>query len=145
MSTDERTRARGPYKKKSPGRGGARPNSGRPRKVNAEDYVQVTCVLRKDTVEALKAGAGGKHKFFGAFLQFHLDRFPIPSHEEYLAMREGKQSFAVVGRRKTPVIFGGKIGKARRAASRPNSRRKHTEAEIVRSKFLKEFTPVKVA
>lgn len=143
MPTTE-TRARGPYKKKSPGRGGARPNSGRPRKLNPEDFVQVTCVLRRDTVEQLKAGAGGKHKFFGSFLQFHLDRYPIPTHDEYLAMKDGKQSFAVVARRKTPVIFGGKLGAARRAASRP-ARKKHTEAEVVRRKFLKEFTPVKVA
>lgn len=113
--------------------------------MNPEDFVQVTCVLRRDTVDKLKEGAGGKHKFFGSFLQFHLDRFPIPTHEEYLAMRDGKQSFAVVARRRTPVIYGGKIGRARRAASRPGSRRRHTEAETLRRKFLKEFKPIKVA
>lgn len=95
-------------------RGGPRPNSGRPPKPNKEDYIQVTCVLRKDTVEKLKAGAGGKEKFFGAFLQFHLDRFPVPSHEEYLAMKDGKPHFELIKRRRTPVIFGGNVAAARR-------------------------------
>ena len=134
MSTDDQ-------EKKS--RGGARPNSGRPRKVNPEDYIQVTCVLRKDTVDQLKAGAGGKQKFFGAFLQFHLDRFPIPSHEEYLAMRDGKPLHAIIARRRTPVIHAGNLRKARRAAFGHTTKRKRlTEAEITRRKFLREFQPV---
>lgn len=126
-------------------RGGARPNSGRPRKVNPEDFIQVTCVLRRDTVEQLKAGAGGKQKFFGAFLQFHLDRYPIPSHEEYLAMRDGKPVFALVGRRRTAVLHAGNLGKARRAAfGHTPKRRRRTEAELTRRKFLREFRPVDV-
>jgi hypothetical protein len=127
------------------GRGGARPNSGRPKKPNPEDYIQVTCVLRRDTVEKLKEGAGGKQKFFGGFLQFHLDRFPIPTHEEYMAMRNRKPSFAVVARRRTPVIYGGNVARARRAASRPGPRRRPSEQDAIRRKFLREFEPIKVA
>jgi hypothetical protein len=99
-----------------PKHGGKRTNSGRPKKLNPDDYVQVTCVLRKDTVEKLRAGAGGKQKFFGHFLQFHLDRFPIPTHAEYLAMRDGIPFERMLGpkRKKTPVIFGGNLRQARR-------------------------------
>ena len=71
--------------KKKLGHGGARPNAGRPPKVNPDDFVQINCVLRKDTVDQLRAGAG--NKLFGHYLQFHLDRFPLPSHQEYLAMK----------------------------------------------------------
>jgi hypothetical protein len=60
-------------------RGGARLNAGRPRK---PENMLVTVSLRRDTVAALKAGAGGEH--FGAFLQDHLTRYPPPSRREYL-------------------------------------------------------------
>jgi hypothetical protein len=121
--------------KKASGRGGYRRNSGRPKKVNPEDYVQVTCVLRKDTVEKLRAGAGGKQKFFGSFLQFHLDRYPIPSHEEYLAMREGKQLMRLGPKRqKIPVIFGGNLRQARR----PRIVKERAPDEAVK-KFLEQL------
>lgn len=128
--------------KKKRTHGGSRANSGRPRKVNPEDFVQVTCVLRRDTVEKLRAGAGGKHKFFGGFLQFHLDRFPIPTHEEYIAMKERKQLEKVVGagprRRRIPVIFAGNVSRARK----PPVPRRRSEADEMREKFRKAFTPV---
>jgi len=95
--------------------GGARAGSGRPAKEHPEDYVQVTCVLRKDTVQKLREGAGGKQKFFGAFLQFHLDRFPLPTHEEYESMRDGKTYFKLIKRRKVPVVFAGNLRAARKA------------------------------
>jgi hypothetical protein len=102
-------------RKKASGRGGFRRNSGRPKKVNPDNYVQVTCVLRKDTVEQLRAGAGGKQKFFGAFLQFHLDRFPLPTHEEYVAMRDNLPMTKTLGpkRRNIPVVFAGNLKQAR--------------------------------
>jgi len=43
----------------------------------------VTVSLRRNTVAALKAGAGNAK--FGQFLQDHLDRYPPPSRNEYLA------------------------------------------------------------
>lgn len=122
-------------------RGGARIGSGRPRKVNPEDFVQITCVLRKDTVERLREGAGGKQKFFGHFLQFHLDRFPIPTHEEYLAMREGKQLMKLIKRRHVPVVFGGNVEKARRAA-RASGKQSFRQKDPAIRKFLREFQAV---
>lgn len=45
------------------------------------EWTQLTVTLRRDTVERLRAGAG--KLFVGDFLQFHLDYYPILSHEEY--------------------------------------------------------------
>jgi hypothetical protein len=95
--------------------GGARPGSGRPAKPDPENWIQVTCVLRKDTVQKLREGAGGKQKFFGSFLQFHLDRFPLPTHEEYEAMRQNQPHFRLIKRRKIPVVFAGDLKAAREA------------------------------
>jgi hypothetical protein len=58
-------------------RGGARPGCGRKPKENKNDYVMVTCQLRKDTVEELRARSAQ----WGAVLQQHLDRFPLPPIE----------------------------------------------------------------
>lgn len=117
--------------------GGARPGSGRPAKPDPENWVQVTCVLRKDTVQKLREGAGGKQKFFGGFLQFHLDRFPLPTHEEYEAMRQGKPYFRLIKRRKVPVVFAGNI-KAARLAKPVKPRHDATTA-----KFLAELAQLR--
>jgi hypothetical protein len=83
-------------KKMSGAIGGRRTGAGRPRKPDKDDYVQITCFLRKDTVAALRAGAGrgvtgtAQRGRFGKFLQAHLDRYPLPSHEEYLARIKGE-------------------------------------------------------
>jgi hypothetical protein len=74
---------------KSTRRGGARPNSGRPRK-DPNIWGQVTCVLRRDTIQKLKDGCGGASKHFGQFLQDHLDEFPLPSRDLYLHKQEIK-------------------------------------------------------
>jgi hypothetical protein len=66
-------------------RGGARPNSGRPPKADKDQWVEANVRLRRDTVERLREGAGSK--LFGKFLQEHLDRHPVPSHEEYLRLQ----------------------------------------------------------
>jgi hypothetical protein len=121
-----------PNVKAKPRRGGPRPNSGRPRKTDSDDFIQVTCVLRRETVDRLKEGADSK--FFGNFLQTHLDRFPVPSHEEYLAIREGMPLFKLIKRRKIPVLIAGQLT---RGIKRPKS-----AAEITREKFRKEFIPV---
>jgi hypothetical protein len=114
--------------------GGHRPNSGRPRKLDEDNYTQVTIVLRNDTVDALRSGAGSK--FFGRFLQSHLDRFPLPSHEHYVAMMEGKQVYKMIKRKKTPVITG-RIPV--RAVRRPKPK---TESQLLLEKFRREFVPV---
>lgn len=64
--------------------GGARTNSGRPQKQDKDAWGKITCTLRKDTIEKLHDGAGGR--FFGEFLQAHLDRYPLPSREYYIAL-----------------------------------------------------------
>lgn len=64
--------------------GGSRPGSGRPVKMDKDQWGKITCVLRKDTIEKLKSGAASKH--FGDFLQWHLDRYPLPKREVYLAL-----------------------------------------------------------
>jgi hypothetical protein len=84
-------------------RGGARPNSGRPPKDPnwADNWGQITCVLRKDTIEKLRQGAGGKNdgkRFYGKFLQHHLDKFPLPTRQAYMeemyltAWRDNRES-----------------------------------------------------
>ena len=75
--------------KKKSTRGGARPNSGRPRK-DPTIWGQITCVLRRDTIQKLKDGCGGASKHFGQFLQDHLDEFPLPSRDLYLHKQEIK-------------------------------------------------------
>lgn len=59
----------------------ARPKAGRKPKPNKEDWGQITCVLRLETIRALREGAGSNR--FGEFLQAHLDRYPLPTKEEY--------------------------------------------------------------
>ena len=58
---------------------------GRPPKLDKDKWTQVTCVLRCDTVKQLKAGAGSTR--FGNFLQEHLDRWPLPTRQEYREMK----------------------------------------------------------
>ena len=68
--------------------GGARSGSGRPRKLDKDKWGQITCVLRHDTIARLKAGA--ESRFFGDFLQHHLDRYPLPTRAQYLAIRKDR-------------------------------------------------------
>jgi hypothetical protein len=87
-------------------------------------------------VERLKAGAGGKGRFFGAFLQYHLDRFPLPSNEEYAALKTGTRLFKLIKRKRIPVISAGRV----RVSKRPKVR--SPEQAKVRELFQKEFVPV---
>lgn len=66
------------------------------------DLIKVTCMLRKDTVQKLREGAGGR--FFGEFLQTHLDRFPVPDRATYLALKNRQPLVLKIKGRKTPVI-----------------------------------------
>ena len=76
---------------------------GRPVKPDKGLYSQVTCVLRTSTVERLKEGANSK--YFGAFLQEHLDRYPPPSREQYLATKRQTSYWTTIKRKKVPVII----------------------------------------
>lgn len=121
-------------------RGGARPGSGRPTKEDKSNWGQITCVLRKDTIEKLRAGAAPKEgvpgKHFGDFLQFHLDRYPLPTREEYLAIRENKPLYVEVQpfrakRRKVPLIIsaGARVRASRIRRPQPRlSKKEFTQA-----------------
>jgi hypothetical protein len=60
--------------------GGPRPGSGRPPKPDRDKWGQVTCVLRRDTIERLRESATPPDapltKYFGEYLQWHLDQYP---------------------------------------------------------------------
>jgi hypothetical protein len=81
---------------KNKGWGGYRPRAGRPFKVDKDQWGQVTCVLRHDTIDMLRAGAASNR--FGEFLQEHLDRYPPPTRQEYLALQQGRSSIHSVVR-----------------------------------------------
>lgn len=57
------------------GHGGAREGAGR----HKTDTVQVTCMLRRDTIDELRR-AGGRR--WGEYLQKHLDAHPIDPNAE---------------------------------------------------------------
>jgi hypothetical protein len=86
------------------GHGGAREGSGRPKKSekDKEIFGQITCVLRRDTIAKLRAGSGSR--FFGEYLQLHLDRFPPPDRETYLALIHHQPIMVRIKRKKAPVI-----------------------------------------
>jgi hypothetical protein len=73
-------------KRKTPTHGGARARAGRPPKQDRENWGRVTCILRKDTIDQLRE-ASDNGRFFGEFLQFHLDRFPLPTRAQYHSLR----------------------------------------------------------
>jgi hypothetical protein len=75
-----------PKRKTTPTHGGARTHAGRPPKLDRENWGRVTCILRKDTIDRLREGSDNG-RFFGEFLQFHLDRFPLPTRTQYLSIR----------------------------------------------------------
>jgi hypothetical protein len=73
-------------KRKTPTHGGARAHAGRPPRLDRENWGRVTCILRKDTINQLRE-ASDNGRFFGEILQFHLDRFPLPSRAQYLSIK----------------------------------------------------------
>jgi hypothetical protein len=97
-----------------PGSGGARSNAGRPVKKDKTLWGKVTCVLRLDTIAKLKAGVGRKsaNPQFGEYLQYCLDRHPLPSHEQFVAYKEGHafETFAIIHGERYPVIYGNSTG-----------------------------------
>jgi hypothetical protein len=73
--------------------GGPRPNSGRPLKPDKADWRQVSCFLRRDTIERLQRSAtppeeqetGKLRQRFGGYLQWHLNQYPPVSWETWQA------------------------------------------------------------
>jgi hypothetical protein len=75
------TRRSGGLKKLRGPHGGPRPGSGRPPKPDRDKWGQVTCVLRYDTIDRLRRSATPPDakeltKYFGEYLQWHLDQYP---------------------------------------------------------------------
>ena len=94
---------------------------GRPPKADKDKYGQITCVLRLDTIEMLRAGANSKH--FGDFLQAHLDKHPLPTRGQYLAMTQGQPLYAVWKRRRVPVIMSSGASRAAKKLAKEEARR----------------------
>lgn len=93
--------------------GGARANSGRRPKEHKENLIKITCMLRADTVDKLREGAGGR--FFGEYLQTHLDRFPPPDRPTYLALTNRQPLMIKIKRRTVPVIVSaGSVNRIKR-------------------------------
>jgi hypothetical protein len=61
------------------GWGGARQGAGRHRRLDKDQWGQITIALRRDTLEKLRVRGG---YFFGRFLQSHLDKHPFQTQDE---------------------------------------------------------------
>jgi hypothetical protein len=64
---------------------------GRPIKPDKHLFAQVTCVLRRETINQLRALSKSR-RFFGEVLQDHLDRYPLPTRQEYRDMQQWEES-----------------------------------------------------
>lgn len=64
---------------------------GRPVKADKHLFAQVTCVLRRETINQLRALSKSK-RFFGETLQDHLDRYPLPTRQEYHDMQQWEEA-----------------------------------------------------
>jgi hypothetical protein len=85
-------------------------------------------MLRSDTVERIRQGAGTR--YFGVYLQHHLDRFPPIDHESYLALLANKPVTVKIKRRKAKMIISaGAANRVKRAPKPlPESLRSFQEA-----------------
>lgn len=113
---------------------------GRPPKLDKDQWGQITVVLRHETIERLRAAADSKH--FGNVLQDHLDRHPVPSREQYLALVEGK-SLWTMGKykgRKIPVLYArpGLSKEAKRLAREQARLAKLTPEQLRRKEIIME-------
>lgn len=111
---------------------------GRPPKLNKSEFGQITCVLRLDTIERLKAGAGSKH--FGEFLQAWLDRHPPPTREQYLSLTNRVPYWTTVKRKKVPTIYAtsGPSKEAKKLAREQARREKLTPEQRAWEDSIKE-------
>jgi hypothetical protein len=70
----------------------------------------------------LRAGANSKH--FGDFLQSHLDRYPPPTREQYLALTDHQPMWTLVKRKKVPtIVAAGSLSKEAKRLARERARR----------------------
>jgi hypothetical protein len=96
--------------------GGPRPGSGRPPKPDRDKWGQVTCVLRHDTIDRLREAATPPDapltKYFGEYLQWHLDQYPPLDWATWQAF------LAVAPRRVTQAIVRGSAKKRLNPAER---------------------------
>jgi hypothetical protein len=99
---------------------------GRPEKIDKDLYGKINCVLRLDTIAQLKSGAGSR--FVGEYLQAHLDRYPLPTHEQYVS--SNVWTLEKYRGRKIPVIFAAPgLSKEARKLARERSRREKLSPE----------------
>jgi hypothetical protein len=94
--------------------------SGRPAKPDKDQFGQITCVLRLDTIERLRKGADSTR--FGEFLQHHLDRFPPPSREQYLALLQRTDYWTLNKRKRIPTLMASGSSRAARREARARAR-----------------------
>lgn len=105
-----------------------RPLGGRPPKVNKDLWGQITCVLRKDTIQRLREGADSVH--FGEFLQHHLDRYPVPNREQFLSMTQNVPYYTLVKRKKVPTLMAaGSLSREARKLQKERARRERMSPE----------------
>jgi hypothetical protein len=78
--------------------GGLRQGAGRRPRADAEEWGRMHCILKLKTIQALRDGAGAKN--FGEFLQWHLDRHPLPTHEVYQCLLHHKPIVTGTGKRR---------------------------------------------
>src|SRR4029077_17009961 len=100
---------------------------GRPPKLDKDKFGQITCVLRLDTIAMLRAGANSKH--FGDFLQAHLDKHPVPTRSEYLAMTQGQPLYTTFKRRRVPGIMASGTSRSARKMAKEEARRARLSPE----------------
>jgi hypothetical protein len=104
-------------KKRKNGRGGSRLGAGRKGKPDKDAWGYVTCSLKKDTIKRLREGADSI--YIGEFLQKHLDRYPVPTRAEFLALETLEE-------RPDPSLYVDPLGvagdPATRAAARAEAR-----------------------
>lgn len=86
--------------------GGFRPGAGRkPNLERQAEWGRVNCILKLKTIQALRDGAGAKN--FGEFLQWHLERHPLPTHEVYQNILANRPIIEKIRGRKMQVIYTG--------------------------------------
>lgn len=107
--------------------GGYRPGAGRKGPPDPENWGPCTVMLRKDTIQALRDGAGTKA--FGAFLQWHLERNPVPTHDVYLRLAANQPIVERVRGKRTQVFYAGsRTHQKRRSKPEPQTRASIAEA-----------------
>jgi hypothetical protein len=116
--------------------GGYRPGAGRKGPPDPENWGPVTCMLRKQTIQALRDGAGTKA--FGSFLQWHLDRHPLPPNDVYQRLINNEPIIERVRGRKTQVLYAGSTTQAtRRRKIEP--RAKQSISELLKARLEAKY------